>query len=527
MKNKLFFLAFILIIIFLFKDKFISPDLMVKTKKITEETSPSLKNKTTSGIQEKNNSDIPLLEDSQTSSDDQPINNTRGLCYFVNKDKRNYLTIELALFLAKNRPKKLILPAIHSECLNENDSQFHIVKYDAYSDYTYDYLGRINFKAQKQLELASLDVFLSGDLKNFKDFGFERPDDLINYLSKFGIARQIDKKLIIFNLENISNITVRESSKKYELLPGIKLIGTDETIKLIKEQNAKVISFINKSLVPQVDQTAFLSYLSSDFIPNTLVAPDRVGNILNKELNQKIDKKLPLVVMGTSGADLRPFNVALALLLNGHENVSVVSGGGVGFITNAETPQYLGNVSIVKMADIVKNLRDYIVIDVRAGNFDRKYFISEAFSIPYVGNRQSYQEKIRMMSNFREGKAIPESFNAGQFINKENLVKLDSNKPILIVGESEFDWGAVLVADFLRKEVKNKIVWARDGISMMDLILLTQLESPDSLKKYGLVDSTNSREIKEEINYGEKKGSLIYLKNTHLNNFELYNRRNN
>ncbi len=471
-------------------------------------------------LNNKNQESIPDNSNPSVSHESDKINDpslnsleiNRGLCFYTKKDKQNYIFLEIAKLLNEKKPDHILLPSVHAECLPKNESkEFSIINYEPFLDVAYNYLGKISFQLTPDRDYRSIEEFSAANENIAQNYGLDGSREMAIFLNNFGYGRLLDKGLTSFKVSHISQLRPKPSAVKFDLYPGIEFISSKQAVDRVSNQKATLIDLNAKATkvnlnIKTVDET--FDILNE----KKIISPAIVHQIIPQEKIIKIPKENEIILFGTRGGDSRVFNLSSWFYANGYSKVSVIKGGAIDYDREiSETPKYVPGLTNITLEEALRDRHNYLIIDTRKDRIKNNYTLENSYAVPYLfPGGTSYTDPF--FKNIHAGiYTIPATFNAEKKINLNRLKEILAQKSILLVPSNEFDWGPVILGLYLSTVTRANIYWARDGMSILNVLNETGLLTSEKMKKYGVRDVTEGTERTEQINSSEGDNKVIMI----------------
>lgn len=487
------------------------------------ETIPTRKNEESSP----DNSNPSLSHESDKSNEPSfnSLEINRGLCFYTKKDKQNYIFLEVAKLLNEKRPAQILLPTAHAECLAKNEAkEFSIINYDPFLDVAYNYLGKISFKLTPDRDYRSIEEFSAANVNIGQNYGLDSSREMAIFLNNFGYGRLLDKGLTSFKVSQISQLRTKPSAVKFDLYPGIEFISLKQAIVRVGDEKATLVDLNTKATkvnlnIKTVDET--FDILND----KKIISPAIVHQIIPQEKITKIPKDNEIVLFGTRGGDSRVFNLSSWFYANGYSKVSVIKGGAIDNEREiSETPKYVPGLNIITLEEALRDGHNYLIIDTRRDRIKNNFTLDNSYAVPYqFPGGTSYTDPF--FKNIHAGiYTIPANFSAEKQINLNRLKEILGQKSILLVPSNEYDWGPVMLGLYLSTVTRVNIYWARDGMSLLNVLNETGLLTNEKMKKYGVRDVAEGTERTEQISSSEGENKIIMISPLVKSNNELRRR---
>lgn len=466
-----------------------------------------------SNINETHNEEVSQIVTRPIESNPHAIlEPSRGLCFFSSMGSNKLISLQLARHLRIKQPGIIVLPALHAECFKSlSESIFGISKYDPITDVAYDNFGSVTLSLKHHADYISYEEMLQDIGGNFKNFGFEGPNDLGIFFSEQGYFRFVNKGLIAFKVLNVSMWRMPTYSGSFEAYPGVDLISVAEAKQRVSSDMAFVIDLNDSRENLPINLKGDYQNSFSNISNRKITHPLTNKKLLKEEVFKVVPKDREVIIMGTQPNDMRPFNLVGPLYANGQKKVSVVKDGLYGANNiNAATPYSVAGIKLMTAKSALNEAKNYIILDSRNSRILSSYVFEGSFAVPY-----SFPSGMKRSDPFFQelhngGKIIKPKLQVQNFINIEDLKILLKNKSLLLVAANEYDWSPVIMGLFLKEKLNANIFWLREGMDRIENMHQLGMVSGEDLERAGIVE-TDKEEGVEVQGKEEGQGKMIFL----------------
>lgn len=388
-----------------------------------------------------------------------------GICGYPQAQiKMPLISLESYLHLAKNKPKYLLLPSFHADCLPvEEKAIFRIVRYDVADDWIFDDLGQVELRLEIFKKYANYTELSFADKKFLSELGFKSVSEMVRYLGLQN-AGALDE-LTIFKVLDSERANVRRPICGYLEYPGLRTrhaneVALEQTFKidLRMEPNAGPIDGALRIQAPRIDI-------------GTISSLRAVESVAELKALSGIPENKEILLIGRNQRDLRPFNFAAHLKKAGYKNVSYLREGFMGLTGyNLEAPERVPQVTTANLDELIKSLSTSMVIDTRSSSETNQFRIANAESMELLfASGQSLLQKIKLFQ---------ETFRFNQTVASDELISLIRTKlptKIFVIGKDECDWTSIYLVQALQDRQVANVFWVRAGMDSLKLAIDLQL----------------------------------------------------
>ncbi len=376
-----------------------------------------------------------------------------GLCKYADR-KNNLFPLSIYLHLVTKKPDYFLLPEFHAHCLPSfGNIQYRIVNYDYGSDSAYEYWGDFNMSARivkKVLSIKELD-----SIPEFKltGLGYENTTIAIQEFAKIG--GKLNEPLYLFQLEKIESAKPRSPIGDYSYYPGVKIIvAQDLALPEFKENVTLVdlrLSRATNSPIAKATQIKNVPQLRA----LSLLVPSYIESIYenNKDKMPKLPADSTAVLISSRGGSKVPFNWIPFFTKSAIKNIAILKDGYLSLVNRQSmTPTSYYNVTALAISNFQSTMKDAILIDTRSGAYSFSVGLNSAWHSPIVLDQETDY------SDLNTRKAVDVSK-----IDFEQIVKSVGKKKVILIGDNEYDWSPLILADHLPKSTIKSIYWLREG----------------------------------------------------------------
>lgn len=384
----------------------------------------------------------------------------KGLCGF--DPRKPLLHWRLVRLMQFKNPKLIVLPRYHGLCLL-GKTEFEVVDYDFTSDLPFMSLGDFQMKAELVRDYADLQTFMDVYSGRIKEFGFQKPEGLIRWMTELGPTQT---EMVVLSVRGRGTFRIRDPIGAVSVYPGVRKVGLNEVnSELAKDLKIQIVSFSRrKDLFPGKNVIA-IDPLAMSSVQSPSVADEYWRK--NRE-RLRLDFNSRFLVVSDSQTDEFPFVWGSALKGLGAGEVMV-------FITSdkpAPTPSDFPGVETIAMKRLAELAGTATILDTRGATaFRQSVRIQKTVPVPM---------EIRHLAGLGGDplNEIQQQLQAGRLDPKYDLASRAryqqalggiKTKEVVVIGKDDYDWMPLLLANHLKSKSQFRIYWYRQGFEALEI----------------------------------------------------------
>lgn len=397
----------------------------------------------------------------------------KGFCRYALPEKEMLISLSSLKMLQNQKinQKTLLLPRSHASCLKDGSYLAQVVEYEPSSDLAYAYYGKVGITLKKVMEFQDINILVATPGLDPKFLGFEAVKDIVVYLKRIGLEAR--ESVFAFKVDFVSEVRPRDPVGLYTFYPGVKFVSASQA------EQIKGKFYIDASdVLPKLEKLEIKKRPNASRLDRFVVLQPTAAISLAGDIHLDIPKSAPLVLLGRDASDRSPLNMIPTLITSRFSDINILSGGAASLMKyDLETPQEIPGLKTLKIDELAKDFRNYLVLDTRPdfGNYPVEIQSSKLAPINYgFTNKELWNDLVL----FSKSRSFSLDHKIEKYLQVNDMVNDADSRPTLLVGFDEYDWRPLILFSILRKMGVRRLAWYRSGFADLENRMILRILPP-------------------------------------------------